>query len=100
MGSKPTWAEEIARERIDILFEEAERQFEERPERANRYVELARRIAMRFNLALPEEYRRSFCGACHSYLKPGANAQVRVEEGVRRTTCGECGEVNRLPYRD
>ena len=37
----------IAQERIEVLFEQARLAFCAHPERSNRYVELARRIAMR-----------------------------------------------------
>lgn len=100
MGGKPAWAEEIARERIDILFAEAAAAFPEHPDRADRYVELARRIAMRFNLSLSAEQRRQFCGACYTYLQPGTNARVRVEDGAKRVTCKECGTTERTPYDD
>lgn len=97
MGSKPGWAEDIARERIAILFQEAEDAFPERPDRADRYVELARTIAMRFNLSLSRAQRERFCSSCYSYLNPGVNARVRVDKGVRRVTCGECGHTDRMP---
>lgn len=100
MASKPAWAEQIARERIDLLFEEAEEQFPDHGERADRYVELARRIAMRFNLPLPEEHQRKFCSECGSFLRPGENAKVRVEKGVKKVKCEECGEVEKSPYSD
>ncbi len=100
MGSKPAWAEDIARERIAILFEEADRAFPERPDRADRYVELARTIAMTFNLSLDRAFREKFCSDCYAYLRPGVNARVRVDGGVRRVTCGECGHTDRLPLHD
>ncbi|MDY6774074.1 MAG: ribonuclease P protein component 4 [Candidatus Nanohaloarchaea archaeon] len=100
MGSKPAWAEEIARERIELLFQEAEEQFPERKDRSDRYVEIARNIAMSFNLSIPGEHRRKFCKNCYSFLRPGVNARVRVEGGEKKVTCEECGETERFPYRD
>lgn len=98
MGAKPEWAEDIARERIAILFREADETFDDNPERSDRYVEIARTIAMTFNIALPREYQETFCSGCGSYLKPGRNARVRVENGVRTMTCDECGATERFPY--
>jgi len=43
-GRRPKWMLEIARERIDILFKLADQEFNQHPERANRYVKLARNI--------------------------------------------------------
>lgn len=100
MGSKPEWAEQIARERIEILFEEAGEAFETGSEKTDRYVEIARDIAMKFNLSIPREYRRKFCSSCYSYIRPGANARVRVEDGIKKVVCGECGHVERFSYSD
>lgn len=100
MGGKAAWQEKIARERIDILFEEARDAFPDHPERADRYVEIARTIAMKFTLSLPREYRERFCSDCYSYLKPGENARIRTGDGVKRITCEECGHTMRFPYQD
>ncbi|MDY6769682.1 MAG: ribonuclease P protein component 4 [Candidatus Nanohaloarchaea archaeon] len=100
MGSKPDWAEDIARERIDILFDEAADAFPERQDRADRYVAIARDIAMTFTLSLPDRHRRHVCSDCYSYIRPGANARVRVEDGVKRVTCEECGHTERTPLED
>ncbi|MDY6765779.1 MAG: ribonuclease P protein component 4 [Candidatus Nanohaloarchaea archaeon] len=98
MGQKPGWAEEIARERIAILFDEAARQFPERQDRADRYVEIARNIAQALTLPLPTQYRDRFCPDCHAYLRPGENARVRVDDGAKRVTCTECGATRRVMY--
>lgn len=94
--------EEIARERIDILFEQAAEQYEESHERADRYVELARRIAMKYTLSLPRKYRMKFCSDCGRYLVPGNNAAVRLnsEKEVKTIRCEGCGAVMRFPYSD
>jgi ribonuclease P protein subunit RPR2 len=93
---------EIARERIDILFDEAAKQYADHPERADRYVELARRIAMKYTLSLPREYRMRFCSDCGSYLVPGNNARVRMdaETETKVITCEDCGSRMRFPYSD
>ncbi len=94
--------DEIARERIDILFEQAEKQYDEHPERADRYVDLARTIAMKYTLSLPREYRMRFCSDCGTYLVPGSNARVRLdaETETKIITCEECGSRMRFPYSD
>lgn len=96
---KPRWQEQIAEERIQILFDEAREASKEHPERADRYVEIARTIAMKFNLSLPRDLREKMCRACYAYLSPDRK-QVRVEEGKRRVTCRECGETMRFPYSE
>ncbi len=91
----------IARERIDILFEEAEKAFRDgHPERANRYVEIARTIAMKVNLKMPVEYKRRFCKHCYSYLVPGKNCTVRLnsKKKIKIIKCEVCGKISRIPY--
>ncbi|MFP4116528.1 MAG: ribonuclease P protein component 4 [Candidatus Aenigmatarchaeota archaeon] len=97
---KPDWQKKIARERIEILFEEAEEAFTERKDRANRYVELARKIAMRYRVKIPKELNRKFCEECHSYIKPGVNCKTQVDsdEKTVKWKCEECGYVKRYPY--
>ena len=43
-GKRPDWMIEIAQERMNILFNRAEEEYKEHPERYHRYVELARKI--------------------------------------------------------
>ena len=54
----------IARERIEILFEQARQEFCAHPERSNRYVDIARKIAMRQRIRIDREFRRQFCHHC------------------------------------
>lgn len=97
---KPESWKRIARERIDILFDEADKELKTHPERSKRYVELARKIGMRYNVRLGREKRMRFCSKCGSYLKPGVNCRVRVRPDKKAVTvtCLVCGEVSRRPY--
>lgn len=88
----------IARERIDRLFSEAEDAYTESPERAHRYVEKAREISMRARVRIPRRHRRRMCGSCHSYLRFGDNARVRLQGDRVTVTCLECGTQTRYPY--
>ncbi len=86
----------IARERIEILFEKAKIAFSAYPERSDRYVDLARRIAMRQRIRIDREFRRRFCHHCYSYLVPGRNMRVRVHRGMVVITCQVCNEKTRF----
>lgn len=86
----------VARERIAILFEKAEREFDENPELSKRYVSLARKIAMKANISLPRETKRKFCKKCLNYLKSGENLRVRVHRNRVIYTCLNCGNVMRF----
>ncbi|MDV0443776.1 ribonuclease P protein component 4 [Methanorbis rubei] len=86
----------IASERIEILFDQAYLN-RSNPALANRYVSLAREIAMRQRLRMPKQFRRSFCPVCHAYFVPGENFRVRVQHGKVICTCLVCGTVTRYP---
>jgi ribonuclease P protein subunit RPR2 len=91
----------IAEERIGKLFELADRRMdEERPELADRYVELAKKIGMKYQVSLDSEQKRRVCGSCNRFLKPGVNCKVRINSKNNSINyhCNSCGEVNRHGY--
>ncbi|MBI4448294.1 ribonuclease P [Candidatus Woesearchaeota archaeon] len=88
----------IAKERIESLFSSAEKECSKHPERSNRYVEIARSIAMKFRVKLPSKLKRRFCKKCNSFLVPGKNCRVRMKSGKVVYTCLNCAEVVRLPH--
>jgi ribonuclease P protein subunit RPR2 len=98
---KPKSQRQIALERIEKLFSQAEGAFGTKPELAHRYVQLARRIAMRYNLRMPKGLKGRFCKKCYKYLRPGANSTVRTSPRQKAMIirCLECGNVMRYPYR-
>ncbi|MEM3443213.1 MAG: ribonuclease P, partial [Candidatus Bathyarchaeia archaeon] len=61
---------QIAKQRIQTLFRLAKEIFDENPRLAQRYVDLARRIAMAAKVRLPKEYRRQVCRHCKSFILP------------------------------
>lgn len=92
----------IAMERVHILFRMAKEAIHEEPRLAQRYVEIARRVAMRTRLRLPVEYRRLICRHCKGFVYPGVNCRVRIQQ--RREphmviTCLNCGKHMRIPLR-
>lgn len=90
----------IALERLRILFALAEKEaIQGHASRARRYVDLARRIGMRYNVRMPPEFKRRFCKDCLAYLVPSVNARVRVGRGHVVVTCMVCGAIQRLPFR-
>lgn len=90
---------QIARERIRILFREAEEAFAKNPSLSHRYVELARKIAMKVKTKIPKELKRMFCKHCYKFLMPGVNARVRTREGKLVVYCRECKNFMRMPLR-
>ena len=67
--------QEIALEKIKTLFKEASKQKDLKL--ANRYVDIARKTAMKVNLTIPRELKRRFCKHCYHYLKPGINSRKK-----------------------
>ncbi len=89
---------QVARERIDLLMVEADRAaLAGSIELADRYVELARRVGMRYNIRVPTAHRRRFCRGCYGYLLPSVTSRTRLQRGRVVTTCLRCGHVMRLP---
>jgi len=90
---------EIALERVEALFSEAEKIFNENRALANRYVGLARKIAMKYKVRIPRNLKRRFCKNCYKYLKPGVNLQVRTRKGKVVYCCLDCGKLMRFVYK-
>jgi len=89
-SGKPEFQVRIAKERMQILIEEAAKMAESDPALAKRYIRLLKRIGMRYNVRIPPSVKNRFCRHCCSYLSPGKNASVRVKKGVAVATCNEC----------
>lgn len=89
-------AKEIARERVDGLFELAEQEANRKNhQRAQRYVSLALRIGQRHKVRAG--HKRTYCPACHSYFVPPVNMRVRTSRRKLVMTCLNCGHTLRYP---
>lgn len=95
---KPAKQKELVLERIQILFKEAKDSFKKDPKLSNRYVKLARELAMKYKITIPKELKRRFCKHCHSYLFPSVNVRVRTREGKVVYYCLNCKKYMRFPY--
>jgi ribonuclease P protein subunit RPR2 len=93
--------EKLALERVRELFKQAESEFSSKEGKvlANRYVKLARRIAMKYRISIPSPLKRKFCKHCYSFLKPGVNSRVRLAKKRVIIACQECNKFMRLPYK-
>ena len=88
----------IAKERIALLMREADSAaLSGSLDMADRYVEMARRVGMRYNVRIPQEFRRRFCRGCYGYLLPGVTSRNRFNKGNLVTTCTRCGHIARMP---
>lgn len=75
----------LAVEKIKILFNEAKLN----PSKADRYVDIARKISMKVNLSMPKEFRRKYCKHCYSYFVPG-KFRVRTRNKMVIYYCLKC----------
>jgi len=84
----------VASDRIKLLFKEAKIN----PEKANRYVELARKIGMRINIPVPTEFKRKYCKHCNTYFQKG-NYRVRTRDKMIVYYCYNCKRYSKLPIK-
>ncbi|MEM3173301.1 MAG: ribonuclease P, partial [Candidatus Bathyarchaeia archaeon] len=85
----------IAMSRIKRLFSLAIEGLSENPDLSQRYVDIARRIAMRARIHLPKEYRLLICRRCKRFIFPGVSSRIRLQSGREPhvvITCLYCGK--------
>lgn len=100
-SKKPIWQVKIAKERIKILLNLAKKEIENHPERSRRYVELARKIGLRYNVRLNKNDKKNICKKCNTFLIINKTSVIRLQR--RRKTlniiCKNCGNIIRIPYK-
>jgi len=90
----------VASERVTELFGLAEAEAAHGPSGyTNRYVALARKVGMRYNVRLLPEYRELYCRGCSTYWVEGRTVRTRLRSGRRVRTCLVCGRSRRVPIR-
>ena len=89
----------IAEHRIKELFKQATDMFKKDPKLSNRYVTLARKIAMKFKVKLTSLQKRKFCKHCYCFLMPGKNCTVRITGKTITYTCKKCKKFTRVGYK-
>jgi ribonuclease P protein subunit RPR2 len=95
----PSYVKQIARQRIQILFEQAKQLGKTDPKLAMQYVASARRVAMAARIRLPLEFRRETCKECNALLVQGYNCRVRIKQKREPhvvVTCLNCGNQTRI----
>ncbi|MDD5181617.1 MAG: hypothetical protein PHC66_00395 [Candidatus Nanoarchaeia archaeon] len=92
---------DIAKDRIIYLFRQAEQAMEKGEKSlAKKYVGLALRIGMKFQLSMPREWKRRYCKKCGVFWVPGKTVRVRSKKKEKHIvfTCLDCGAIRRYPY--
>ncbi len=99
---KPLSIKQIAQQRIDILFEQAEAVSKTNPALAADYVRSAQKVAMSARFPLPPQYKRRICKHCGALLVDGFNCRVRIQQKREPhlvVTCLNCGYNSRIMLR-
>lgn len=89
--------EKVALGRCGKLLRMAREIFSSNPSRANRYVQLARKIAMRHRIPLGS---KEFCRKCGVVFIPGETLKVRTSSKTKTIlyVCLKCGAVRKFGY--
>lgn len=88
----------IAKSRIEKLFKLAEEKaLQGDLNLADRYITIARKISMKYQIKMPKEYKRCFCKHCYSYLLPDVTSKVRINHGKIIIYCKNCKKYTRIP---
>jgi ribonuclease P protein subunit RPR2 len=98
-----TSVKQIARQRIQILFEQAKKVGRSNPKLAMQYVLSARKIAMAAKIRMPVEFRRETCKECNSLFVQGVNCRVRIKQKREPhvvVTCLNCGNQTRILLKE
>jgi ribonuclease P protein subunit RPR2 len=90
----------IALYRLSQLFHLAETAaLQGRLNLADRYVEIARRLSMRYLVPIPAEFKRCYCKHCYRFLLPGVSGRVRIHRGRLIMSCFGCDHHTRMPLK-
>jgi len=88
----------LAQARIEILWQQALRNMENRPEVARFQMRSARKIAQRARIKIPRYINRRICKQCGSILIPGKSCRIRLRGNRAKhmvVTCTKCGKIKR-----
>ena len=91
--------QKIAKKRIKFLFKLAKEVFKEDSNLSDKYVKLARRIAMKYKIRLTPELKKRFCKHCHKYLVHSVNCRVRLHKHRLIYYCISCKHFMRHPIK-
>lgn len=87
----------IAQDRIAELIGLAEGESRRGTALPDRYVRLARKVGMRYNVRLLPEYRELYCRRCSTFWVEGRTVRTRLRRGNRVRTCLNCQRSRRVP---
>lgn len=88
----------IAKERINKLFELVlnnpdNELFNER------YISLARKISNKYNVSIPNQFKRLFCKKCNSLMLNSKKYRIRLKKNNIVYSCFNCKNIYRLKIK-
>ena len=95
---KSNWLAIRAKEQITSIFKMADEIYQKFPHLADRYVKIARQLAMKVRLKMPREFKRKYCKFCKCFLVPSKNCRVRLHNGHLVYYCLNCKKITRIGY--
>ena len=101
MEGRRTLINDIAKERVEILFALAEKAVSEDRKLSGSYIKILNGIRTHYKVALPQNIRNRICGECASVLIPGLNCRVTVASSKSYVIykCASCGAEAHLRYK-
>ena len=96
---KPQQLQKIAENRVKLMLQLAKEVFNNDQELADKYVKIARRVAMKHKIKLPRSTKKKFCRHCHRYLVPSVNCRVRLHKHRLIYYCFHCKHYMRHPIK-
>ena len=96
-------AKQIARQRIQLLFQQAKYVYRDNPQLSGHYIAIARKIAMATKMPFPMVYKRQICKNCNMLLVQGENCRVRIRQKREPhvvVTCLNCGCATRIRLKE
>ncbi len=96
---KPSSNISTAKDHIASLLDQAKEVAKDNPSLANRYVTLARKVAMKFKVRMTPAQKRLFCPHCYRFLLPGTTSRVRIHGSKLIYSCLNCRKFWRKPLK-
>jgi len=86
--------QEEALNRIKRLFNQAKKE----PKMSKRYIELAKKTAMKVNIKIPRAFKHEYCKKCLSFFD-SKNSKIRIKKDMKIIKCLKCSNYNRIKIK-
>ncbi len=96
--SQKMFINRIVAESIDILFNEAEENFQKHPERSKRYLKMIWALSKKYNFRLNKKQKLKFCKKCFTLWIPEKTVNITFDNrhNMFEFVCILCGHKKRF----